>query len=91
MRAAASAIPLHMRRCSIFTAIGRVDILVNNAGQVDPGLTDQGLSATFQADYLGAYMLTTGLYDLIRSTRDARVVNVSSPLHHYGRQAHTRI
>ncbi|KAG5190145.1 hypothetical protein JKP88DRAFT_252404 [Tribonema minus] len=62
----------------------RLDILVNNAGQVDPGTTDQGLSSTFMADYLGAYMMTTMLYDTIRNTQGARVINVSSPLHHYG-------
>ncbi|KAG5178416.1 hypothetical protein JKP88DRAFT_329698 [Tribonema minus] len=59
-------------------------ILVNNAGTNIPGITDRGLDYVFTVSYLGHFMLTNLLYDTIKATPDARVVNVSSLLHRYG-------
>lgn len=62
----------------------KLDILVNNAGTNIPGLSDKGLDFVYTVSYLGHFFLTTLLYDTIKKTPGARVVNVSSLLHRYG-------
>jgi NAD(P)-dependent dehydrogenase (short-subunit alcohol dehydrogenase family) len=61
----------------------RVDALLNNAGGVNNSLiiTSEGLEATFAANHLGHFLLTTRLLSLLPA--GARIVNVSSSGHEY--------
>jgi NAD(P)-dependent dehydrogenase (short-subunit alcohol dehydrogenase family) len=62
---------------------GRLDVLVNNAGSIKAAreITGDGLEWTFAANYLGHFLLTNLLLDLLRKSAPARVVNVSSAAH----------
>jgi retinol dehydrogenase 14 len=64
----------------------RLDVLVNNAGSVKMAreTTPDGLEWTFAANYLGHFLLTNLLLDLLRRSAPARVVNVSSAAHRQG-------
>jgi NAD(P)-dependent dehydrogenase (short-subunit alcohol dehydrogenase family) len=58
-----------------------LDILVNNAGLLGPGqrqLTPQGLELTVATNHLGPFLLTALLFDKIRQSPAARIINVSS-------------
>ena len=64
----------------------RLDVLVNNAGSVKMAreTTPDGLEWTFAANYLGHFLLTNLLLDLLRRSAPARIVNVSSVGHRQG-------
>jgi NAD(P)-dependent dehydrogenase (short-subunit alcohol dehydrogenase family) len=64
----------------------RLDVLVNNAGSVKVAreTTPDGLEWTFAANYLGHFLLTHLLLDLLRRSPAARIVNVSSAAHRQG-------
>ena len=64
----------------------RLDVLVNNAGSVKMAreTTADGLEWTFAANYLGHFLLTNLLLDLLRRSAPARIVNVSSVGHRHG-------
>jgi NAD(P)-dependent dehydrogenase (short-subunit alcohol dehydrogenase family) len=74
----------------------RLDILVNNAGLNTKGVTANGFEQLFQVNYLGHYLLTTLLTDLMTDVNVseatpeqnvpsvARVINLSSTMHHMG-------
>jgi NAD(P)-dependent dehydrogenase (short-subunit alcohol dehydrogenase family) len=71
----------------------RIDVLVNNAGRNSNGQPTEdggGLDLLFQSNFLGHYMLTCELLDLLEATaiqskgkRKGRVVNLSSVMHHF--------
>ena len=64
----------------------RIDVLVNNAGIVNlhRELTDDGYEATFAVNHLAPFLLTNLLIDrLVESS--ARIVNVASEAHRFGR------
>jgi len=58
----------------------KIDILVNNAGLMAPplGRTTDGHELQFAINYLGHFVLTTGLMPALRNEDGARVVCVSS-------------
>lgn len=62
----------------------RLDLLVNNAGVACPPQrhNSSGLESTFAINHLGHFYLTSLLWDLLRRSTQARVVNVTSGLHH---------
>jgi NAD(P)-dependent dehydrogenase (short-subunit alcohol dehydrogenase family) len=64
----------------------RLDVLVNNAGSVKMAreTTPEGLEWTFAANYLGHFLLTNLVRDLLRRSAPARIVNVSSVGHRQG-------
>jgi NAD(P)-dependent dehydrogenase (short-subunit alcohol dehydrogenase family) len=61
----------------------RLDILGNNAGSVSPvrRQSEDGFELTFAANYLGPFLLTHLLLDLLVKSAPARIVNVSSLAH----------
>jgi NAD(P)-dependent dehydrogenase (short-subunit alcohol dehydrogenase family) len=65
----------------------RVDILINNAGIMTTPffLTKDGLEGQIGVNHFGHFMLTSKLFDLIKSTPGARIVNVSSNAHKWGK------
>ncbi len=65
----------------------RLDLLINNAGIMVPpfGTTEQGFEQQLGVNHLGHFALTTQLIDLLNQTSGARVVNVSSTAHRFGK------
>jgi NAD(P)-dependent dehydrogenase (short-subunit alcohol dehydrogenase family) len=63
-----------------------VDVLINNAGIMMPprSLTRQGFETQFGGNHLGHVALTGRLLGTLKTGRDARVVTVSSGMHHRG-------
>jgi len=64
----------------------QLDILINNAGVMMPpyGKTNDGFELQFGTNHLGHFALTGKLLQMLMSTANSRVVNVSSIAHHRG-------
>ena len=65
----------------------RLDLLINNAGVMAPPYTQtkDGFELQFAANHLGHFTLTGLLLDYLMRTPLARVVNVSSNAHKFGK------
>jgi NAD(P)-dependent dehydrogenase (short-subunit alcohol dehydrogenase family) len=63
-----------------------VDVLINNAGIMMPprSVTAQGFELQFGVNHLAHFALTLMLLERIRTSRDGRIVTVSSDLHKRG-------
>ena len=61
-------------------------ILLNNAGVMTTpyGLTKDGLETQQGINHFGHFLLTNLLFDIIKKTKDARIVSVSSLAHKFG-------
>lgn len=72
---------------SVRERFDRLDLLVNNAGVMIPpaSKTKQGYELQFGVNHLGHFALTGILLDRLMATDGARVVNVSSTAHRFGR------
>jgi NAD(P)-dependent dehydrogenase (short-subunit alcohol dehydrogenase family) len=65
----------------------RLDVLLNNAGgffnrQV---ITAYGVEMMFLVNHLAPFLLTNLLLEVLKGSAPARIVNVSSDAHHYGK------
>ena len=60
----------------------RLDVLLNNAGATfnKREVTSEGFERTFAVNYLGPFLLTHELLDLLKSSIPSRIINVSSGL-----------
>jgi NAD(P)-dependent dehydrogenase (short-subunit alcohol dehydrogenase family) len=65
----------------------KLDMLINNAGVMIPPYTKtkDGFELQFGTNHLGHFALTLQLLDVIEKTPNARIVNVSSGAHKYGK------
>jgi NAD(P)-dependent dehydrogenase (short-subunit alcohol dehydrogenase family) len=65
----------------------RLDVLINNAGIMAPSReeTTDGLEASFQVNYLSAFLLTHRLLDPLKASGQGRIVNLSSNVYAMGR------
>lgn len=61
----------------------RIDVLINNAGGIFASreLTVEGIERTFATNYLGPFLLTHLVLNLLRAAPAGRVVNIASALH----------
>ena len=60
--------------------LNTVDILINNAGAIflKKTLNSKGIEKTFVVNYLSHFFLTLSLLDLIKKTKNSRIINISS-------------
>ena len=65
----------------------RIDVLVNNAGVVNlrHALTGDGIETVFATNHLAYFLLTLLLVERLRASAPARIVNVASEAHRFGR------
>ncbi|GHO76544.1 short-chain dehydrogenase [Ktedonobacter sp. SOSP1-85] len=65
----------------------QLHVLVNNAGGANSErkVTSEGLEFNFATNYLGPFLLTELLVDVLRASAPARIVNVSSSAHTQGK------
>jgi retinol dehydrogenase-12 len=67
----------------------RLDVLINNAGVMlsRRQVTEDGLEATWQINYLSAFLLTHLLTDALKVSGQGRIVNLSSSVYSIGKIA----
>jgi len=65
----------------------RLDVLINNAGATFAERQESvdGIEMTFALNHLGYFLLTDLLSDILQASAPARVINVSSSLHKFGK------
>jgi len=65
----------------------RLDVLINNAGLAKKQFTRtvDGFETTFAVNHLAPFLLTNLLLNSLRNSADARVINVSSLVHKWGK------
>ena len=65
---------------------GQLDLLINNAGIMMPpyGKTEDGFESQFGVNYLGHFLLTGLLLDLLERGSESRIVTLSSLAHKWG-------
>jgi retinol dehydrogenase 12 len=65
----------------------RLDVLINNAGIFVPTrkVTEDGLEATYQVNYLSAFLLTHLLLDELKKSEQGRIINLSSSVYTVGK------
>ncbi len=64
----------------------RLDVLINNAGVMFPpaSKTKDGFELQFGVNYMAHFALTSYLFELVNSTKDSRIVTLSSIAHKNG-------
>ncbi len=64
-----------------------IDILINNAGALflKRETNSNGIEKTFAVNHLSHFYLTISLIDLIKKTKNAKLVNISSMLHKFAK------
>jgi len=65
---------------------GSLDVLINNAGgHFEKGMkTKQGFEYTIGVNHLGHFLFTHELMDLLKASKDPRILNISSEAHKMG-------
>jgi len=78
---------IHVLADAIKARYQHIDVLVNNAGGINPRriLTVDGVETTFAVNHLAHFLLTNLLLEQLRAAPAARIINVSSQVHRYGK------
>ena len=65
----------------------RLDLLIENAGIMVPpfAATNDGFESQMGVNYFGHFLLTNLLFPLIKSTKDSRIITLSSLAHKQGK------
>jgi NAD(P)-dependent dehydrogenase (short-subunit alcohol dehydrogenase family) len=65
----------------------KLHVLINNAGAffMKREVTPEGFEKTFATNHLGPFLLTNLLLPLITRTHEARIINLASDSHYYGK------
>lgn len=65
----------------------QLHVLINNAGGINSvrKVTPEGLETTFATNHLAPFLLTELLLDTLKASAPARIINVSSLAHAYGK------
>ncbi|KFM62392.1 Retinol dehydrogenase 12, partial [Stegodyphus mimosarum] len=78
-----------VRKCAedILKTEERLDVLINNAGVTGrpPELTEDGCEKVMQSNYLGHFLFTLLLIDLLKKSAPSRIINVSSLAHAFAK------
>lgn len=66
---------------------GSLDVLINNAGGIfkERKETSDGIEQTLALNHIAPFVLTGALLPILKKSKDARIVNVSSGMHHFGK------
>ncbi|XP_042897670.2 retinol dehydrogenase 14 [Parasteatoda tepidariorum] len=77
-----------VRKCAreIIRGQERLDVLINNAGigvNLGPDETEDGNETIMQTNYLGHFLLTTLLLDILRQSSPSRIINVASSAYRF--------
>ena len=67
--------------------LDKIDVLINNAGALflKREVNSKGIERTFAVNYLSHFYLTISLIDLIKKTKNSRLVNISSMVHKFAK------
>jgi retinol dehydrogenase-12 len=67
----------------VAASVPRLDVLINNAGcaNIARSVTADGYETTFAVNHLAPFLLTNLLFDKLRKSAPARIVNVASRAH----------
>ena len=67
--------------------LDKIDVLINNAGALflKREVNSKGIEKTFAVNYLSHFYLTISLIDLIKKTKNFRLVNISSMVHKFAK------
>ena len=67
--------------------LDKIDVLINNAGVLflKREVNSKGIEKTFAVNYLSHFYLTISLIDLIKKTKNFRLVNISSTVHKFAK------
>lgn len=74
---------IEMLSTSVHKQFFHIDILINNAGiyENEKILLPNGIEKNFMVNYLAGFALTLSLLDLLKKSKNARIINVSSMIH----------
>lgn len=72
----------------IKTDFDHIDVLINNAGaRFDTYFkNDEGIELTFATNHLGHFLLTLSLIEMLKKSKQGRIINISSSAHTIGTQ-----
>ena len=67
--------------------LDKIDVLINNAGALflKREVNSKWIEKTFAVNYLSQFYLTISLIDLIKKTKNFRLVNISSKVHKFAK------
>ena len=67
--------------------LDKIDVLINNAGALflKREVNSKGIEKTYAVNYLSHFYLTISLIDLIKKTKNFRLINISSKVHKFAK------